>query len=246
MLLEAGDDAVAGGGEEVPAHDDADGGDGADGDVGEPVGAGHDARQGKEQEHREAREEGAFAEIAGGEADEDEEEHAVVTGETARGPVFARPAGELGNAVHHFAGFREELRGAGAVETEAFVERLGENLVENRTEQHGSTHGQHPATPGAALVAVVIDKDAQHREERDGIKGAQVRECHEVKEGRALRQQVVERKENCAVDRKPDAVVRGEVPAREKGHAEKIAQDDIGKIFQDGIRSLSGSVVVNI
>ena len=62
--FQPGDDFIGQGRQEDPAHGDENDGQGSNGDVREPVGAGHDAWQGKDKEYGEAGQEGLAAQIA--------------------------------------------------------------------------------------------------------------------------------------------------------------------------------------
>jgi len=169
-----------------------------------------------------------FAEVAAHEGREDQQAHAVVAGEARGGAVFDVPACHFADEVDVFVQAVEVGRGAGPVDAEAVVDEFDEDDAE----QHGDAHGEHPAFSPGVLFPEIEEEEDRHDEEGDGVEGAEVGEGHQVEEGSAFSDEVVEEVENRFVDGKPETVVSRQVPAQEQGGAQDVQPDDAQELFR--------------
>ena len=119
-------------------------------------------------------------------------------------------------------------RGAEAVDAEPVVDEFDEDDAQ----QHGDAHGEHPAFPFGVLFPEIQEEDDRHDEEGDGVEGTEVGEGHQVEEGPAFGDEIVEKVEDGFVDGKPEPVVHRQVPAQEQGDAQDIQPDDAQDFFR--------------
>ena len=201
IAVEQRDDAVRCRRQEHPAQDNAADGARSDDDIRQPVCARHDARHREDDDDEQARGKGLLAEIAQHVEREDQEHHAVVAREARARPVLGRPARELRDAQHGHTLQREELRRARPLKAEHHVELLGDH----GRHEHGQADAEHPAPPLSVLQPIVVVEDAKHEEKRHGVERPQIREGHQVEQGLALPNQVIEEEKDRFVNLIPKA-----------------------------------------